>query len=239
MSDLELEVIRVNLFETQPLKRGRDARLTVHSGPDAGEYEVTLDGADRHYLYVAAPTRGRRHVRPGPGTAVGIVVRGPGGTCAFESVVAQVDEQEAECIAVLLPAEAQRMQRRRHMRMAISLPLRVARLPRAGEAVAPTGLRFQKARTSDIADGGLSFVCKGFDCGPGDLLAVAFDLPPRRRLVATAEVLRADETHGFAVKFSDIDERAQLEIARFIREKRRETRLEATPAAGRRGGRAR
>ncbi len=238
MSDLELDVIRVNLFETQPLGKGRAARMTVLSGPDAGDYEVKVDGADRRYLFVAVPASGGRMLRPAPGTAVSIVVAGPGGTCAFESVVAQVGDEEGECIAVLLPAEAQRMQRRRHMRMAVSLPIRVARLPRDGEP-AGEGLRFLRARTSNIADGGLSFACRGFECGPGDLIALTVDLPSRRQVTATAEVLRAEEEHGFAVRFSDIDERAQNEIARFIKDRRREARSAASGAIGKAGGRRR
>lgn len=238
MSDLDFDVIRVNLFETQPLGRGRAARMTILSGPDAGDYEVLLDGADRHYLFIAVPRSGGRAVRPAPGVGVSILVSGPGGTCAFESVVAQVGEEEANCIAILLPAEAQRMQRRKHMRMAITLPLRIARLPREGEGVCE-GLRFAKARTSNISERGLSLTCRGLDCAPGDLVALSFDLPPRRRVTATAEVLRAEDGHGYAVRFSDIDERAQVEIARYIKEKRREARAAAGAAVAKIGGKRR
>ena len=223
MQQIELEVVRTSLFDTRPLDRGRLARLTVLSGPDAGDYEVRLDGADRRYLYLIA--RGRRGlpVHPAPGTPVYVAAGEQGSRCEFGSVVAQLQPEACgdECMAILLPLEAQRMQRRKFMRVELAMPIRVARLPKQDEP-ADTLLRLLDGTTTNIAGGGLSFTCRQLSAQPGDLIALTIALPPRRHVTATAEVLRCEPAGVYAVEFCDIDEQAQADLACYVREHRHE-----------------
>jgi c-di-GMP-binding flagellar brake protein YcgR len=223
--EFELDLIRTNLFDGRPLGRGRAARLTVVSGPNAGDYEARLDGADRRYLYLVAHDRYGDAVRLAAGTPVYVAAGDGGSRCEFGSVIAQLHEeldQDDPSIAVLLPIEAQRMQRRRHMRVALSIPMRVARLPRPGEP-ADAVLHLLTGRTTNIAGGGLSFLCADLAAVPGDLVALTIALPPQRHVTATAEVLRCDLAGGYAIEFCDIDEQAQADLCRYAMEHRHDT----------------
>ena len=230
MPEFELDVIRTNLFDGRPLGRGRAARLTVVSGPSAGDYEARLDGADRRYLYLVAHDRYGEAVRLAAGTPVYVAAGDGGSRCEFGSVIAQLHDeldQDDPSIAVLLPIEAQRMQRRRHMRVALSIPMRVARLPRPGEP-ADAVLHLLTGRTTNIAGGGLSFLCADLAAVPGDLVALTIALPPQRHVTATAEVLRCDLAGGYAIEFCDIDEQAQADLCRYAMEHRHDTASIAT-----------
>ena len=111
------------------------------------------------------------------------------------------------------------MQRRRHMRIAMSMPVRVARLQRPDER-ADAVLHLLTGQTTNIAGGGLSFFCADLAAVPGDLLAMTIALPPQRHVTATAEVLRCDSDGGYAIEFCDIDEQAQADLCRYAMEHR-------------------
>lgn len=221
MQEIELDVIRVSLFDARPLGRGRSATFTVLSGPASGDYEACLDGADRRYLYLVANDRNGQPVRPVPGTPVYVACGDPGRRCEFGSIVSQVQPEDAPpgCVAVLLPVEAQRMQRRRFMRVELAMPVRVARLPRQGEDYGVV-LQMLTGQTTNIAGGGMSFTCADLQADPGDLIALTLALPGQRHVTATAEVLRCGGDGTYAVQFCDIDEQAQADLARYAHQNR-------------------
>jgi hypothetical protein len=82
----------------------------------------------------------------------------------------------------------------------------------------------------DLGTGGLSFTCPGIEVRPGDLVSIFVEPPGTgRRIQATCEVLRVSGL-WVAARFVDLDERAQTELARFVR--RYGQRLSALDAAG-------
>lgn len=223
MQEIELDVIRASLFDARPLSKGRAARLTVTSGPYAGDYEARLDGADRRYLYLLAHDRRGEPVVLPAGTPVTVSTGDRGGRCEFSSVTASLHdglEQEDPLVTILLPIEAQRMQRRRYMRVEMAMPIRVAQLPGPEQAV-DTVPRLATGETTNVAGGGLSFRCDELTLIPGDLVALTLALPPHRHVTATAEIVRIDLAGAYAAEFCDIDEKAQADLCAFAQEYRR------------------
>lgn len=234
MNERELEVVRINLFDTRPFSRGRTARLSVESSPNGGTYEVRVEGADQRHLYLEPPQADGQALHLPPGAPVGLRIDSPHGRCEFSTVVAQAGAAGDGCLALVLPAQARRLQRRQHLRAAVSLPLRLARLPGPGEP--PAGLSFADGRTSNISAGGLSFTTE-VALAPGDLAALSFVLPDSRRKVkATCEVTRQDGACDYAARFADIDDRLLAELTAFIIRRRRARRV-AGPSRTGPGGR--
>lgn len=219
----ELELLRLSLFDTRPLVRGREVRLAVLSGPQGGEYEARVEGADSHHLYLSAPQRQGVPVHPVPGTPVTVTIRSHLGTYHFASQLASRGSDAPDLLAVVLPPEAQRLQRRRHLRTAVELPITVGRLPGKGEP--PAAVRFVAGRTGNLSEGGLWFTCP-LRLGEGDLVSISLAVPgARRRLRATCEVLRTEaEAGAAAARFVDLDERMAAELVAFLERRRRERR---------------
>jgi hypothetical protein len=107
-------------------------------------------------------------------------------------------------------------ERRTHPRTRVAVPTAAARLPRKGEG-ANDALIFVPGTARDVGAGGLSFSCPGLDVQPDDLVSI-FLAPPGagRRVQATCLVLRVSGL-WVAAQFVDLDERAQLELSRFVR----------------------
>lgn len=120
-------------------------------------------------------------------------------------------------------------ERRSSARTRVVVIVAAARLPRPGEG-ANTALRFVAGMSRDLGRGGLSFTCPGIEVRPGDLVSIFVEPPGTgRRVQATCEVLRVSGL-WVAARFVDLDERAQTELARFVR--RYGQRLSALDAAG-------
>lgn len=235
MRERDLELLRISLFDTRPLSRGREVKLSVATGPNQGEYGLRVEGADRNTIYLTLPEAGGEVIRLHPGTEVTLSVRTSDGVYRFASVVRDLPDDTQHQLALVLPAEAQRLQRRRHLRAAVDLPVTVSRLPGKGEPLA--ALRAYAARTGNLSEGGLSFTCPSLKLAPGDLVALSMALPgSRRTLRATCEVLRVEtEPAAYAVRFADLDERMGAELTAFLERRRRERLNRAPLALGRPG----
>jgi c-di-GMP-binding flagellar brake protein YcgR len=215
LADQHLESLRSSLFDTRSWPQGREMTLLVLGGPHRGEYEVRVLGADKATLHLSVPLCAGKPVRPAPGTPVGLRFNDRGSDCQFASTVADPEESGAG-LAVLLPVEVRRLQRRGFMRLPVTVPLKAALLPAPGADRAE--LRFLPAVTQDLSAGGLSFSCTDLGAGPGDLLSVVLSLPGAARTVrATCQVVRRPTATGStAVAFVDLDEGLREELTRFV-----------------------
>lgn len=120
-------------------------------------------------------------------------------------------------------------ERRGYVRTRVAVAVAAARLPRRGEGT-DKALRFATGVSRDLGAGGLSFTCPGLEVQPGDLVSLFLEPPGAgRRVHATCEVLRVAGLWT-AARFVDLDERAQLELSRFVR--RYGQRMSALDAAG-------
>jgi c-di-GMP-binding flagellar brake protein YcgR len=230
LDNRELDLLRLSLFDTRPFIRGREVRLAVLAGAQGGEYDVRVEGADSENLYVTWPDREGAAAKLVPGTPVSVTVRSHDGTYQFSSRLADLAANGPGSLAIILPAEAQRLQRRRHLRSSVELPISVGRLPAKGEPLA--ALRLVAGRTGNLSEGGLWFTSP-LKLKQGDLVSLSLQLPAcRRRLLATCEVLRVDpEAGAAAAKFVDLDERMAAELTAFLERRRRERRLRSRAAA--------
>lgn len=216
MADNPLADLRGRLFGRGRPLNGQAMALEVLSGPWSGEYDTRVTGADTERLFLETPVSGGIPVRPAPGTSVRGVFRNDLGSFSFLSTVVSDELLYGHCLAVTMPDELRRLQRRGHIRVPVSLPVQVMRLPRAGDDVQRQ--TFFRGETEDVGAGGLSISCQGLKVGRGDIVSVIVTTPEAaRRIQATCEVVRVEEDKGrIAVTYVDLDERAGAELEALV-----------------------
>jgi c-di-GMP-binding flagellar brake protein YcgR len=225
LADNPLAPLRNALFGKTGDPSGQEIAIEILAGPWRGSYETLVTGADTERLFLTPPVLAGRPVRPEPGTPVRAELRNADGSCCFMGNVVSDELIFGHCLAITMPTEIRRLQRRSFVRQPVALPVQVMKLPAAGERPerAPA---FLHGMTRDIGGGGLSFICSGLQALPGDLVSVLVLVPEAaRRVQATCEVIRSDEAGGpIAVRFVDVDERAREELSGFVARACRRTR---------------
>jgi len=213
LTDDTLDGLRGRFFGRGGPLTGQAIAIEILSGPWRGEYDTRVTGADTERLFLALPLLNGEPVKPDPGTPLRAAFRNHFGSFRFMGTVVSDELLYGHCIVITMPAELRRMQRRGHVRLPVSLPIRVMRLPdpAAPPREAPS---FLEGTTVDVGGGGLSFSCPGLGASPGDLVSVLVAVPEAaRRVQATCEVVWVAAPDGtVAVRFSDIDERARWEL---------------------------
>jgi len=221
MSQHQADVVRISLFDTRPIVRGQQVRIRVRSAQPAGEHTVEVDSIDSERLYLATATATGEPVALPPGTEVSLIITSMHGRHEFRTAVEHCDSGPGSLMSILLPPEAQRLQRRRHARVAAGVPVEVAKLPGPDERLA--ALVFTKAMTRNVSEGGFAFASPGLALAPGDLVSVSMIIPgANQTLRATCEVVRAEtDVHSYAVRFVDVNERSVIGLRAFIQSQRR------------------
>lgn len=225
MADNPLAALRGRIFGSGGRLAGQGMAIEVLAGPWSGEYDTRVTGADSERLFLETPVSPHGPVRPDPGTPVRGVLRNHFGSFCFLSTVVSDELVFGHCLAVTMPDELRRLQRRGHVRVPISLPVQVMRLPSPGEEL-PRAPSFFPGETEDVGAGGLSFTCPGIRVSPGDVVSVIVATPEAaRRIQATCEVVRLAQPDGpVAVVFVDLDERAQAELDALVARAHRRAR---------------
>lgn len=221
MSRHQADVVRISLFDTRPIVRGQQVRIRVRSEQHAGEHAVEVDSIDSERLYLATITPTGEPVALPPGTEVSLIINSMQGRYEFRTAVEHCDSGPGSLMSILLPPEAQRLQRRRHARVAAAVPVDVAKLPGRDERLA--ALVFARGMTRNVSEGGFAFASSELRLALGDLVSVRMIIPgANQTLRATCEVVRAEtDIHSYAVRFVDVNERAIIGLRGFIQSHRR------------------
>jgi c-di-GMP-binding flagellar brake protein YcgR len=139
----------------------------------------------------------------------------------FDTVVVERVQNPLPLLAVLKPAEIHEVQRRRWVRIPISLPVKF-QLEHSTEA------EIYEGQTIDISGGGIQYRSETA-LEPGTIIHLCLDLPRREPICCKARVLRFEEDSELkgqeariVVEFVDISEGQRDRIMNFIFEKQRE-----------------
>lgn len=217
------------------LRVNQKITIEVLAGGSAGSYnshfvEETADG-----LVVAAPIVQGAPLTPIPGTLVRVDYNGESAAYSFESELIRLESAAIALWVIAKPDTIQRMQRRTHVRLEVSLPVFYTILARPGdptpELSAQKNLTVYRGRTWDLSGGGTMLVI-GQRLEPGTLIDMEIQLKPGETISLMGEVVRIVRTeadgdavrHWTGVKFLDLTEREMDAVVGFIFQEQRRLR---------------
>ena len=209
-------------------KINQQVRLRVPFGPFQGNYITRVEGVEDLGIKLAMPITNRDYVTLPPGTEVTVEYQDEAAVYRFDTVVSATKGQALPQLTLKPPDQIDRIQRRRHVRIEVDIPVRMAVLPEEAEEM-PLESRWHavpnlKARTRDLSAGGSLIVTEIALC-PGSLLEVTLDLPLGEapleilaRVVRVVKTIPKDdrEEYWVALNWVGITENDRSRMTRFI-----------------------
>lgn len=222
---------------------GVDVRLNVNQqievralkDDSSAVYKSLVQGVEDNTFTIHVPTKGRDRLVLDSGDRVKVSYYEEGASIVFEStVISRTLEGDIPLYRLALPAEAERVQRREHVRLDISLNIRYQKVEMDEDNNPVPVERPQKAVTRDLSGGGLQLVSRE-RLEVNDLILVYLDLKDWKgrdrhlqvlAVVKRVEMLnqRGQQCWAAGVAFKEINPRDQDVIVSFIFRKMLERR---------------
>lgn len=210
------------------LRVNQKITLVVPEGGNAGSYPSRVEDIGLDAVVVAAPTHKGAVLRLVQGDAVRIQVIRQDGVYKLDTVVEAVIMYPFPMLQLARPVEIVRDQRRRYVRVDVSLPARYRCLDRRGrKRLVP-----HKGTVTNVSGGGALIVTwqSRPDLEVGSEVDVELELPcgkvSAKGVVVRMSVERteAGRVQQVAVEFKDIDERQRDMLARYVLQRQLELR---------------
>lgn len=198
--------IRTVLFN-----RKQPILLEIFEGEYAGKYHCCIENKDDQTLTVSCPQNGLETIKLRPGTPVSVGFAGEDAFYSFETTVLAVREAELACMVVAKPAVIYRVQRRKHPRTLIRVPVKLAVVDKNSDGSGIDAVR--EVWTENIGAGGLKVISDARlpDCAEVDVCAIG--IPDIGSLCGKGKIVRARETDNdgtrrweYGIQFTKVDE---------------------------------
>lgn len=199
-------------------------RIEITVDEEGSEYKnlpSRIEGVTDEYLYIAIPMKWGQLLPLRVRQKLIININHQGRFFQFDTEIIQRRLQPIPLLVVSKPDSFREIQRRRWVRVPVSIPVRFA--VHSEEEDTPV----YEATTVDISGGGVCFLTRN-PVAAGQLLDAQIDLPNREPVYCQLKVLRLleKETDGSVNKavseFYDISENQRERIIAFVFEKQRE-----------------
>jgi c-di-GMP-binding flagellar brake protein YcgR len=184
----------------------------------------TIQDIDQQFFYIAIPVRRTVPLMLREGAQVQVQIPGPTGMVLFSTRVVGWRRDAIPLMALALPTQVERIERRSFVRLSLLLDTMIAEIPEEGKE--PVWVRGQML---DISGGGLRVaVRKNFKIGAR--MMVSFALPGgsiKDNISVRGEIKRVHETGQsgalqIGIQFLDLPSKYQDTVIRFIFEKLKE-----------------
>lgn len=209
--------------------------VEVLAGSSAGRYKSHFVEETAEGLIIAAPIVRGVALTPPQGTLLKVDYTGDAAAYAFESELVRLQSRAVALWVIAKPDTIQRMQRRTHVRLEVSLPVLYTILARpddpSPELSAQKNLSVYRGRTNDLSGGGSMLVIDQ-KLDSGTLIDLEIQLRPTETINLMGEIVRIIRTeekgayteYWTGVKFLDVNEREMDMVITFIFEEHRRLR---------------
>jgi c-di-GMP-binding flagellar brake protein YcgR len=202
----------------------RRVTVVILKGHYAGRYSTRIEDIGERLL-LAAPTHRGAVIRLSEGEPVRVEILAEDAVYAFDTYVDSMALEPIPVIGVSKPENLARIQRREFVRVDLNLPVKYRPLT----LIRQKPLEYQSADIVNLSGGGASIVTwhplqdKGVKSGSE--LQLELELPDGNKVEVKAVIVRISDTktekgirHKIAVMFTEIDERQQDVIVRYVLE---------------------
>jgi DNA-binding response OmpR family regulator len=195
--------------------------LEIFEGEHAGCYQSHIEGKEEQTLTIACPANNKGSIVLKPGTPISIGFAGEDAFYSFETTVLAVRDVDPASMVVAKPAVIYRVQRRKHPRTPIRLPVKLAIIDR--DTNTPNLDRLFEVWTENIGVGGLKVIAdtKLPDCTEVDVYASG--IPGVGTIYGRGKVTRAGKISEngvlkweYGIQFTKIDEDARHVLREII-----------------------
>gem|GEM_PF-1011541 len=202
----------------------RRVTIVILEGHYSGRYPSRIEDIGEALL-LAAPTHKGAVIRLNAGEPICVEVLAEDGVYAFDTHIDSVTLEPIPVICVGKPENFSRIQRRGFVRVDVNLPAKYMPLMRAGQAPS----EYQKAHIVNLSGGGARIVTwhspEDEDLDVGSRLQLEFELPDGNRIETKASIIRISGertekgvNYKIAVEFTEIDQRKQDAVAKYVLE---------------------
>lgn len=198
--------IRTVLFN-----RKQPILFEIFEGEYAGKYHCCIENKDDQTLTVSCPKNGLEAIKLRPGTPVSVGFAGEDAFYSFETTVLAVRETEPASMVIAKPAVIYRVQRRKHPRTLVRVPVKLAVVDRESND-SDTDMLLE-VWSENIGAGGLKVIADVRLPDYAEVDVCAIDIPGVGPLCARGKIVRAREIDNdgvlrweYGIQFTKVDE---------------------------------
>ena len=201
--------------------RNQPILLEVHDGEYAGQYQSRIEDKDDQTLTVLCPCDKGMYMVPRAGTGLSIGFAGEDAFYSFETTVLVNRENQKPAIVVGKPAVIYRVQRRKHPRMLVRMPVDLALVDK-DDNVGKPGPAF-RVHTENVGAGGLKIVSNDKLPDGSEVDVQVSDIPGLGWLLGRGKITRArkvslDDSYEweYGIQFTKLNDDARQALRSLV-----------------------